>query len=349
MPAAKVQMMRLRGLLQWPLFGSFLLGCTDTPLPKWPVSSPADLCKDRTLGHDDFCMPAADIERALKSETYEILAALETTDGITAPYKLRVRLPDGRVISAKFKRAPDDLDTFNNSPRREIAAYEMQKLFLDPPEYVVPPTVVTCLPVEQNRGTMADLAAHPGADCAIGVLAYWLENVTDEDVLDEDLWEKDAQYRHSLGNLNALTVLIGHQDDIGNNFLRSEDRRRPRLFAIDNGLAFGAMGVNPIQLVSSEWSDVRVEALPQKTVERLKKLSPAAFERFYVVSQLRLVDGRYLAVPPTEPIDKTEGARRRGDTIQLGLNAEELTDVNVRLVELLGRVGSGEVREDPDD
>ncbi len=294
-------------------------------------------------------MPAVTIERALKSQSFEILAAAESPDGITAPYKLRLRLPDGRVISAKFKRAPDDLDAFNNSPRREIAAYEMQKLFLDPADYVVPPTVVTCLPVEQNRGTLADLRPHAGANCAIGVLAYWLENVTDEDVLDEDRWEKDALYRHSLGNLNALTVLIGHQDDIGNNFMRSEDKRRPRVFAIDNGLAFGAMGVNPVQLFSSEWSDVQVEALPQKTVERLKKLSVADFERFYVVVQLKLVEGTFLTVPPTSPISKTEGARRQGEVIQLGLTADELTDVNVRLVQLLGRVGSGEVREEADD
>lgn len=341
--------MQFGSLLSSMLVGSLVLGCTDVPLPKWPVSSTADLCRDRTLGHDDFCMPAAEIEQALKSETYQILAATKAPEGMTAPYKLRIRLHDGRVISVKFKRAPDDLEAFNNSPRREIAAYEMQKLFLDPPEYVVPPTVLTCLPVEQNRGTMADLTPHPGADCAIGVIAYWLENVTDEDVLDEDRWEKDAQYRHSLGNLNALTVLIGHQDDIGNNFMRSKDRRRPRLFAIDNGLAFGAMGVNPIQLFSSEWSDVQVEALPRKAVERLKKLSPADFEKFHVVAQLRLADGTYLRVPPTAPMDKTEGVRRRGDVVQLGLTADELTDVNVRLVELLGRIGSGEVREDDDD
>lgn len=349
MPAANVAAMHLRNLLSCALLGSLLLGCAATPLPEWPVSSPAELCGDRSLGREDFCMPAEDIERALKSESFEILAAAESPEGMTAPYKLRVRLDTGRVISVKFKRAPDDLDAFNNSPRREIAAYEMQKLFLEPEEYVVPPTVVTCVPVEQNRGTMAELTPHPGADCAIGIMAYWLENVTDDDVLDEERWKADAQYRHSLGNLNALTVLIGHQDDIGDNFVRSEDPRRPRLFAIDNGLAFGAMGVNPIQLFSSEWSNIQIEALPRKTVERLKKLAPADFERFYAVSQLRLVDGAYVAVPPAEAFDKTRGVRRRGDMIQLGLTAAELTDVNVRLVELLGRVGSGEVREEADD
>ena len=31
--------------------------------------------------------------------------------------------------------------------------------------------------------------------------------------------------------------------------------------------------------------------------------------------------------------------------MQLGLTAEEITDVNVRLVELLGEIGSGEVTE----
>src|ERR1043165_10155888 len=110
MPAAEASEMQLRSLLSSLVVSSSALGCTDVPLPKWPVSSPADLCEDRTLGRDDFCMPAEEIEHALKAETYEILAAAETPDGMTAPYKLRLRLPDGRVISAKFKRAPDEFE-----------------------------------------------------------------------------------------------------------------------------------------------------------------------------------------------------------------------------------------------
>ncbi len=325
--------------------GCFLLGCTESTLPKWKISSPAELCHDPSLDADDFCMPAAEIERALQAEAFEITNAGTSPDGMTAPYKLRLRLPDGRIISAKFKRAPDDFEAFNNSPRRELAAYETQKLFLDPADYVVPPTVLTCLPVKQNRGILPELTPHPGADCAIGILAYWLENVTDDDVIDDDDWERDAAYRQGLGNLNALTVLIGHQDDIGNNFVRSKDSKRPRLFAIDNGLAFGAMGVNPMQMVSSDWSDVRVDTLPKKTVQRLKHIEPGALDRLLVVAQLQKRDGSYLTIPKTAAINTNDGVRQKGDVLQLGLTAEEITELNVRLVQLLGRVGTGEVRE----
>ena len=45
------------------------------------------------------------------------------------------------ILKAKWKRAPWMGEGINNSPRREIGAYAAQKLFLQPWEYVVPPTL----------------------------------------------------------------------------------------------------------------------------------------------------------------------------------------------------------------
>lgn len=318
------------------------------PLPKWPVSSPAELCDDSSLGEKDLCMPATRIEGWLKSDELVVTDAARSPSGLTAPYKIRLRTPDGRTFAAKFKRAPDDLDAFNNSPRREVAAYELQKLFLDPDEYVVPPTVVTCLPVEKLRRTMPGLKPHEGVSCAVGVLAYWVEGLSDERVLDEADFNRNPDYRDNLGKLNALTVLIGHQDSIGDNVYRAKDPRRPRLFSVDNGLAFGAMGDNPIRFFSSAWSNVRVNVLPGKLVERLKRIEPASLERLRVVVQLEKKGSSYVSVPPTTPLPGNEGVQRKGQTIQLGLTPEEITNVNLRLVKLLGQVGEGQVRVEAD-
>ncbi len=58
--------------------------------------------------------------------------------------------------------------TFNNVPRYDLAAYELQKLFLDPPEYVVPPTALRMVPLADfanySPGVAADVpGGRPGA------------------------------------------------------------------------------------------------------------------------------------------------------------------------------------------
>lgn len=322
-------------------------GCASgTPLPKWTVSSPSELCNDPALGPEGFCMPATKIETALKEGSFTITHAARSPSGTTAPYKVRLQLSDGTIISAKFKRAPDDFDAFNNSPRREIAAYEMQKLYLEPEQYVVPPTVIHCLPVDRYPGLFPDIQPQEGSRCAVGVLAYWVEGLSSDDVLDEVSWNRDPVYRDNLGNLNVLTILVGHQDSIGDNFYRSTDAPRSHVLSVDNGLAFGAMGANPVQLFSSKWSHARVDAVSARTVARLKKIEAGEFDRFRVVSQLQLKDGSYVTVDPTEPLEPTKGVSKKDGVVQLGLSVEELTDVQVRLAKLLGDIGSGELAED---
>jgi hypothetical protein len=324
------------------------VGCTaHEPPPEWPVSSPSELCDDPSLDDDAFCMPSARIERWLKTGAYEITDAAEAGGGTTQPQKLRLVVKDGErklAFSAKFKPAPAELDSFNNSPRREIAAYDMQKLVLDEAEWVVPPTVLACLPLERYRKLLPKVEAFPDTNCALGILAYWVENVTDDDVYDTDRLADDARYRDAIGNLNAVTVLIGHQDNVGSNFLVTEDRRNPRLLAIDNGLAFGAFGVNPFQIVSSAWSSIRVDSMPLRTVERLRKLDRRAFDRLAVVAQLEHRGLDLVSVEPTAPLDVNEAVRRDGGVIQLGLTADEITDVQQRLVGMLGKIESGDLR-----
>ena len=50
----------------------------------------------------------------------------------------------GSPYKVKEKRVPPDLDGINNAPRKELAAYTIQRLFLDPEDYAVPATTVPC-------------------------------------------------------------------------------------------------------------------------------------------------------------------------------------------------------------
>ena len=62
-----------------------------------------------------------------------------------------VSFGDGPPFRVKLRKAEPGADDFNNVPRYDLAAYELQKLFLDPPEYVVPPTSLRMLPSRNSR------------------------------------------------------------------------------------------------------------------------------------------------------------------------------------------------------
>ena len=52
------------------------------------------------------------------------------------------------TIIVKWKQAPEnDIEHFNNSPRGELSAYQIQKLYLDPEDFVVPLSLLHCVPL----------------------------------------------------------------------------------------------------------------------------------------------------------------------------------------------------------
>ena len=222
------------------------VGCATmgrSPPPE--VTPPAVLCLDPSLEDDDFCLPSERAEAMLETSRLEILSVETAPSGFSRPKKIYLRVPSGRqgepiVFASKWKPAPRGGEGFNNSPRKEMAAYEFQKLFLDTDEYVVPPTVIFCIPVAQHSAEIADEPpTFPGTECVFGLAAYWLENVTVEKARDLDRFERDEAYRASLAKLNLVTHLIDQRDSREANFLRSTDPDRPRVFSVDNGLAFG--------------------------------------------------------------------------------------------------------------
>jgi hypothetical protein len=320
-----------------------------SPPPK--VTPPAVLCQDPSLEDDDFCLPSERVEAMLQTGRLDILAVETAPSGFSRPKKLTLRFPDGRqgepiVFAAKWKPAPRDGEGFNNFPRKELAAYEFQKLLLDPDEYVIPPTVVLCIPVAQHDAEIADEPpTFPGTDCVLGVAAYWLEHVTPDKARDLDRFERDDAYRASLARLNLVTYLIDQRDSREANFLCSTDPERPRVFSVDNGLAFGGFK-NPFAVMGfiPDWAQIQVSALPSSQVERLRRITRADLDRLAVVAQFENRGGLLLRVPAGEPEDREEGVRVVGTTVQLGLTRQEIDGVEERLRQLLERVDRGEIQ-----
>lgn len=326
--------------------GCALIGRSPPP----DVTPPALLCLDPSLDDDDFCLPSERVEAMLQSGHLDVLSAETAPSGFSRPKKLYLRFPNDRqgepiVFASKWKPAPRGGEGFNNFPRKELAAYEFQKLFLEPDEYVVPPTVVVCVPVEQHSAEIADEpATFPGTRCVLGLLAYWLENVTPDKARDLDRFEHDAAYRESLADLNLVTHLIDQRDSREANFLRSTDPERPRVFSVDNGLAFGGFK-NPFAVMGfiHDWAQIQVSALPRSQVERLRRITRADLDRLAVVAQFENREGLLVRVPAGEPEARDEGVRVVGSTVQLGLTREEIDGVEERLRQLLERVERAEI------
>ena len=327
------------------------VGCAMTgrsPTPE--VTPPAVLCHDPSLEDDDFCLPSERVEAMLRTGHLDILWVETAPSGFSRPKKIFLRFPSDRdgepiVFAAKWKPAPSDGEGFNNLPRKEMAAYEFQKLFLDPDEYVVPPTVLFCIPVAQHSAEIADdPPAFPGTRCVFGLAAYWLENVTSEDARDLDRFEGDEAYRASLAKLNLVTHLIDQRDSREANFLRSTDPDRPRVFSVDNGLAFGGFK-NPFAVMGfiPDWAQIQVSALPRGRVDRLRQITRADLDRLAVVAQFEIREGLLVRVPAGQPEDPDLGVRTAGTSVQLGLTRPEIDAVEERLRDLLERVDRGEI------
>jgi hypothetical protein len=248
---------------------------------------------------------------------------------------------DSVAVWAKWAPAPRGGAADNAEPRYEVAAYRLQKLFLDEPDYVVPPTAVRVVPIgEYPESGRTIRATFPGADAILVVLQLWLREVTSSGTWDERRLLADSVYARHVANTNILTHLIQHGDANVGNFLISLDPDHPRVFSVDNGIAFSSRP-NP---AAHEWRDLRVSRLPAGTVERLREIRPEDVEAALgVVIQLRVRDGALVLVEPGSNFDPGRAVRRRGDDIQLGLTAREIQGVQQRLAALLHDVDRGRI------
>jgi hypothetical protein len=287
-------------------------------------------------------LPVDSIERLLRHEPFEILDKRGSRFEGDRTSRAALTYADGTMLAVKWAPAPPGGDAFNNSPRHETAAYELQKMFLDDSEIVVPPTVIRAVPLPWYRDLdPAAEATFGGTTSTIVALQYWLNGVTPHGFWDPDRFERDLTYARHLANFNILTYLIRHGDANVGNFLIAESPLNPRVFSVDNGVAFRSRDSDR----SDEWRLLRVRRLPASTVARLRAITEAdLIRRLETVAQFRVVEGGELERAERGPnLRPDRGIRRHEDLIQLGLTRREIGDVWRRLQHLLREVDRGRI------
>ena len=290
--------------------------------------------------------PVDSIEQRLSEGSFRVIDRRESR-GISGERTSRTALSfsDGLLLVVKWARAPRGGEEFNNSPQYELAAYEVQKLFLGEDDYVVPPTVVRAFPIEEYKALDAgDPDVHPtfrGTRSILAVLQYWLLSVTPENIWDSERYRTDGEYARHLGDFNVLTYLIRHSDSNTGNYLISTNPNAPRVFSVDNGIAFSSRESNR----GMEWRRIRVDSVPAETVQRLRSLTREDVTRaLETVAEFRVLpDSTLERVAPTPSFDGGRGVRRSGDRIQLGLTHSEIGALWRRIGQLLRLVDTGRI------
>ena len=286
----------------------------------------------------NILIPTDSIEMLFRTRDFEVLQWMDTRFEGDRTQRVVLQFEDETKALAKWAVAPlGGIGVFNNQPRYEIAAYELQKLFLDEPEYVVPPTVARCVSVELYRAIVPSAkATFRNTESVLVVLQYWLWNVTVDGVWDKDRFEGDTLYARHFANMDLFTYLILHSDSNRGNVLISSISSNPRVFAVDNGIAFSRREESDR---GTKWRRLGVDRLPGKTVERLRALTREELDRrLSVVAQFRLVGDQLVPMTPTHPIEASRGMRRREGVVQLGLTKTEIGHIWGRIQDVLKKV-----------
>ena len=293
----------------------------------------------------NITFPVAELEHMLADDPFTIVSAEISRPKARGDITLKAEVSfDGRPpIRVKLRKAEPGADDFNNQPRYDIAAYRLQAMFLDPADYVVPPTALRFLPTEEFRKYSRDVErTFTGVDEALAVLQYWLQEVkVVEDVLSPTLYAADPMYARHVEQMNVLTWLIDHGDSNLGNFLISRSEQGARVFSVDNGVAFASGGSDR----GRQWDEMRVSKLPAATVERLRRITAADLEaQLGVVAQWRQQGDRFVPVPPGPNLRPARGVRRVGDDLQLGLTSAEIDKVRRNLDRLIAMVDDGSIK-----
>jgi hypothetical protein len=332
---------------------AFFLACGGhrVPLaePAAPLTRPTRLC-----GPNEglpACRGAAATEDLLRGPL-ALLGMADTPSGMQGAKILTLRAQgrQGDVVMRAKWRAESTGDLLNE-PRKELAAYAVQKLFLDESEYVVPPTVAHCFPVaEYARFDAKAQPTFPGADCIFGYASYWLEGVQTVNaaresgqlekgagIWDAQRFERDPEYRESVEDSNLLTYLINHGDAHGEQFVLQRFPRGLRAYVVDNSIAFRSIK-NPMLLLRQDWSSIQVPALSRSAIARLRTLTEADFARLGNISELTLRDGTLVNVRPSSPL-ASDGTTISwtGSRLRVGLTEGEIAIVEAQTKDLLGR------------
>jgi hypothetical protein len=288
--------------------------------------------------------PVDELEREIATAPLKIVSAEISRPKAQGDITLKAELSFGGQppYRVKLRRAVPGAEQFNNRPRYDLAAYELQKLFLEPHEYVVPPTALRTVPVAELLPYAP--AAQPtfaGSDEVFVVLQYWLHEVkVIEDVYDAERFEADFAYARNIGQLNVFTLLIAHGDSNVGNFLISRAKAGARVFSIDNGVAFAFNESDRGQL----WKPIRVGRIPSQTAKRLRAITREELDRrLGIVGTWRRESGHWVATPSDANLNASRAVRFDGDLVQMGLTRAEIDDVWRRLKRLIADVDEGKI------
>ncbi|MCZ6875156.1 MAG: hypothetical protein O7G88_16805 [bacterium] len=335
------------------------LGCAKPHIAYQAPTPPACQKPEQAVVYKEFPLhhflplPLGEIEEKFLLQPFDILAAKATSGGSTSAVQLKIQYRDCTVVKIKWRASPRDARRYNNDPRREIASYRFQKLFLEPDDYVVPVTESICIPSVDLMHIGLNLTPQlPEIKCVFGPAAIWLRNVeVVGNFLDRERFERSATgqeergYARAFANLNIFTYLISHRDGRKGNFLVSRVARTPHIFSIDNSLAYAGIG-NPRPFIP-HWSRLKVDKLPRETVARLRAISSnALYRQLGVVAEAHVTaDGEVKRAASFSPnLNPHKGYRRQDHVRQIGLTNREISKIENRLLKLLQRVDSGEIQ-----
>jgi hypothetical protein len=293
----------------------------------------------------NIMLPIPSIEQKLGRDTFKILNIRGSRRPNDRTQRVVLSFDDSTAMEAKFAVFAQNGEAFNNVPRYEIAAYELQKLFLDESEFVVPPTLARAFNLDWYK-IHFDPQVKPTfgkTTSVLSTLQYWLGSVTNDTahVYNPKRFETDTLYARKFGNLNLLTYLIRHNDANVGNILISTNPVNPRLFSVDNGVAFNSVESDR----GTVWRELRFDKVPLGTVERLRKITREDLERVLgVLAEWEIKDGVLVPAEKTPNSSAGRGVRKTDTRLQLGLTRLELDGVERRLKQLLGRVDSGRLK-----
>ena len=315
-------------------------------------SSPQTVASGSFPLSEHLPLPLDILEYKLRHEPFTILAAKSTSGGSTSAMRLTLQFQDCSVVHVKWRAATASGQAYNNNPRKELVAYAIQKLFLDPKDYVVPVTIAACISKDVLNQIGAPFQVQrEGINCVFGTLAVWLKQVTvleqhpDETRFEQSLAQGETSgYAWHYANMNIFTYLISHRDGRKGNFVMSDHPQSARVFSIDNGLAFSGLG-NPRPFIP-RLSRLKVDRLPRATIERLRQLTPEQLSRHLeTVWEFHIAaDGRVRSVTDfSANIAPNKGVRGTPTIAQIGLTRKEITSIANRLRKLLERVDRQEI------
>jgi hypothetical protein len=309
--------------------------------PRAPDTAPTFPAQRRPSHGMPLPRPAAEVARLVERERFEIRVMEAATGGVTHVDHARAYFPAGGVeLPIKWKVAPSGGEGWNNVPRKEVAAFVIQQWFLDSRDWIVPPTAIRCIPVDEHRRFRDVDPVVDDTRCVLGMVAAWLDGVRNPDaILEANRFENEPEYARHRADMNLVAYLIDHRDGRLSNFLvpKEDDGR---IYLVDNGIAFGGLIWNYFR---PTWNVIRMP-LQRSDIDRLRRVTAADVDALLVVAQLE-ADARGVLEPVSREAawDASEGARLRRGRAQFGLTAAEVAGVAARLQRLLARVDDGEI------